>query len=120
MTYNPYYLNLADSTTAVVAISMLGRFFVTFSVNTVMQQTYEIMPTELRAQGVSLSRCLSQFARIFSSYVVFSVSEERFQSIIRGEKRNPISISGRLKSRDSLLHSWRRWRTFGHVKVRVE
>ena len=79
-------LSLADSTTAVVAISMLGRFFVTFSVNTVMQQTYEIMPTELRAQGVSLSRCLSQFARIFSSYVVFSVREERFQSIIRGEK----------------------------------
>ena len=36
-------------------------------------QTYEIMPTELRAQGVSLSRCLSQFARILSSYVVFSV-----------------------------------------------
>ena len=71
-------LNLADSTTAVVAISMLGRFFVTFSVNTVMQQTYEIMPTELRAQGVSLSRCLSQFARIFSSYVVFSVSEGAF------------------------------------------
>ena len=33
------------------------------------------MPTELRAQGVSLSRCLSQFARIFSSYVVFSVRE---------------------------------------------
>ena len=51
---------------------MAGRFFVTFSVNTVMQQTYEIMPTELRAQGVALSRCLSQFARIFSSYVVFS------------------------------------------------
>ena len=40
-----------------------------------LQQTYEIMPTELRAQGVSLSRCLSQFARIFSSYVVFSVRE---------------------------------------------
>ena len=73
-------LNLADSTTAVVAISMLGRFFVTFSVNTVMQQTYEIMPTELRAQGVSLSRCLSQFARIFSSYVVFSVSQ-RFRGV---------------------------------------
>ena len=32
------YLNFADSTTAVVVISMMGRFFVTFSVNTVMQQ----------------------------------------------------------------------------------
>ena len=121
VTYKPHYLDLADSTTAVVAISMLGRFFVTFSVNTVMQQTYEIMPTELRAQGVSLSRCLSQFARIFSSYVVFSV-RERFQGADLQRKELPFSFtfSGRLKSRDSLLHSWRRWRTFGHVKVRVE
>ena len=82
-------LILADSTTAVVAISMLGRFFVTFSVNTVMQQTYEIMPTELRAQGVSLSRCLSQFARIFSSYVVFSVSR-LLQSVGADLPRNEI------------------------------
>ena len=34
----PCILNFADSTTAVVVISMMGRFFVTFSVNTVMQQ----------------------------------------------------------------------------------
>ena len=36
-------LNFADSTTAVVVISMMGRFFVTFSVNTVMQQVSDSM-----------------------------------------------------------------------------
>ena len=36
--------NFADSTTTVVVISMMGRFFVTFSVNTVMQQVMLKMP----------------------------------------------------------------------------
>ena len=61
-----------DSTAAVVVISMMGRFFVTISSNTVLQYRSEIMPTELRAQGVALSKCLSQFAKMFSSYVVLS------------------------------------------------
>ena len=61
-----------DSTTAVVVISMMGRFFVTISSNAVMQHRSEIMPTEMRAQGVALSKCLTQFAKMFSSYVVLS------------------------------------------------
>ena len=39
----PCILNFSDSTTAVVVISMMGRFFVTFSVNTVMQQVTDSM-----------------------------------------------------------------------------
>ncbi len=66
-------ITFSDQSTAVVIISMFGRFFITFSVNTVMQLNYEIMPTDLRAQGVALSRSIGHLARIFSSYVVFSV-----------------------------------------------
>ena len=36
---------------AVLVFSMLGRFSITFALNTVLQLNYEIMPTQLRAQG---------------------------------------------------------------------
>ena len=44
-----------DYTIPVLVFSMLGRFSITFALNTVLQLNYEIMPTQLRAQGYNLS-----------------------------------------------------------------
>jgi hypothetical protein len=67
---------IMDNVTALVIISMMGRFCITFSINTVMQLNYEIMPTQLRAQGAGLSNSLGQMCNILSPYVVYSVSDE--------------------------------------------
>ncbi len=64
---------LLDDIAALVFISMFGRFSITFSINTVLQLNYEIMPTQLRAQGAALSNSLGQMCNIFSPYVVYSV-----------------------------------------------
>ena len=42
---------ILDYTIPVLVFSMLGRFSITFALNTVLQLNYEIMPTQLRAQG---------------------------------------------------------------------
>ena len=34
---------------------------------------HEVMPTELRAQGVSISRCIGHLVKIFANYVAFEV-----------------------------------------------
>jgi hypothetical protein len=59
---------------ALLVISMLSRFLIAIAFNAVYQLTHEIFPTELRAQGVAMSRSLGHAFKIFSSYVAFSVS----------------------------------------------
>ena len=34
---------------------------------------HEVMPTELRAQGVSISRSIGHLVKIFANYVAFEV-----------------------------------------------
>ena len=61
-----------------VAVSMLGRFFITFSINTVFQMAHEVMPTQLRAQGAALANSLGGLCMVASPYVVYSVSVQSF------------------------------------------
>ncbi len=61
---------------------MLGRFFVTLAINTVLQQTYEIMPTQLRAQGAALASSLGFVATIAAPYVAFSVYIRHIETVL--------------------------------------
>ena len=53
---------------------MIGRFFITYAMNTGAQLTFEVVPTELRGQGNALANVMSQAAMFFSPYIVYSVS----------------------------------------------
>jgi hypothetical protein len=58
---------------AIVVVTMMGRFFITFSINVVTQWTYEIMPTQLRAQGAALANSLGGLCQVASPYIAYSV-----------------------------------------------
>ena len=54
---------------------MAGRFFVTLSINTVLQMAHEVLPTQLRARGAALANSLGGLCTVASPYVAYSVSE---------------------------------------------
>jgi hypothetical protein len=58
---------------AIVVVTMMGRFFITFSINVVTQWTYEIMPTQLRAQGAALANSMGGLCQVASPYIAYSV-----------------------------------------------
>jgi hypothetical protein len=68
-----FSFNPTGNIRALVVVTMLGRFFITFSINTVTQLTHEIMPTQLRAQGTALANSLGGLCMIASPYVAYSV-----------------------------------------------
>ncbi|XP_059092270.1 organic cation transporter 1-like [Tigriopus californicus] len=52
--------------------AMMGRFFITFAMNTGAQISFEIVPTELRGQGNALANVFALGANFFSPYIVYS------------------------------------------------
>lgn len=54
--------------------AMIGRFFITYAMNTGGQITYEIAPTQLRGQANALANVCGQGAMFFSPFIVYSVS----------------------------------------------
>ena len=63
----------AEETLTVTIFAMIGRFFITYAMNTGAQLTFEVVPTELRGQGNALANVMSQAAMFFSPYIVYSV-----------------------------------------------
>ena len=61
-------------TTLVTVLAMMGRFFITFAMNTGAQISFEVVPTELRGQGNALANVMAQGTQFFSPYIVYSVS----------------------------------------------
>ena len=52
---------------------MIGRFFMTYAMNTGTQISYEVVPTVLRGQGNALANVFSLSSAFFSPYIVYSV-----------------------------------------------
>ena len=63
---------LQGNALVVTVIALVGRFFITFAMNAGQQMSFELFPTELRAQGSSLTRVVSQLVIFGSPYVVYS------------------------------------------------
>jgi len=62
---------LIDYPTGLLISAMVGRFFVSVGFNTVYMWAHEVMPTDLRAQGVSISRCIGHLVKIPANYIAF-------------------------------------------------
>jgi MFS family permease len=58
----------------VTIMAMVGRFFITYSMNTAAQISLETVPTELRGQGTALANVCAQVATLFAPQIVYSVS----------------------------------------------
>ncbi len=56
-----------------MVFSMVGRFFVTISMNTAFQVTFEIMPTVIRGQGGAIANALGNLLALLSPYIAYSV-----------------------------------------------
>ena len=84
---------------------MMGRFFITFAMNTGAQISFEVVPTELRGQGNALANVMAQGTQFFSPYIVYSVTDGK-SKVMHSRLRNfPFAmISERRRSDSSLLH----------------
>eukprot|EP00094_Tigriopus_californicus_P000793 TCALIF_00767-PA protein Name:"Similar to oct-1 Organic cation transporter 1 (Caenorhabditis elegans)" AED:0.12 eAED:0.12 QI:96/0.88/0.8/0.9/0.66/0.6/10/0/526 len=56
----------------VLILTMVGRFFATYALNTVFSFVMEIVPTVVRGQGVAVARFLAGLTIFSSPYVVFT------------------------------------------------
>lgn len=63
-----------DDATWSSVLALSGRFFQTYAMNTGVQISFELVPTVLRGQGNALANVMSQFAMIFSPFIVYQVS----------------------------------------------
>lgn len=61
----------------VTVLTMFGRFFVTYALNTAFNIALEIVPTVVRGQGVAVARLLSCVAVFSSPYVVFTATVDK-------------------------------------------
>ncbi|TRY75750.1 hypothetical protein TCAL_00766 [Tigriopus californicus] len=56
----------------VMILTMFGRFFVTYALNTALNIGLEIIPTVVRGQGLAVGRLMSCLAIFCSPYIVFT------------------------------------------------
>eukprot|EP00094_Tigriopus_californicus_P000701 TCALIF_00679-PA protein Name:"Similar to Slc22a21 Solute carrier family 22 member 21 (Mus musculus)" AED:0.35 eAED:0.35 QI:0/0.87/0.55/0.88/0.87/0.77/9/0/461 len=63
---------LTDYPLVVTIITMVGRFFITYALNTAMSILMEIVPTVVRGQGVAVARLMSCLSIFCSPYIVFT------------------------------------------------
>lgn len=64
----------------VAVFTMMGRFLITFAMNTGQQIIYEILPTQLRGQGGAMAQALGMVCNFFSPYIVYSVRSSTHSS----------------------------------------
>lgn len=76
---------LADHWEAQAVFAMTARFWATYAMNTGMQFSVEVMPTQLRGQGTALVNVMSMVSQMASPYIVYSsVVSEKAPFIILG------------------------------------
>lgn len=63
---------IIDNVLWLTILAMLGRGFITYSINTAAQISLEVVPTELRGQGSALANVCAQVSMFFAPQVVFS------------------------------------------------
>ena len=69
----------------VTIFAMIGRFFITYSMNTSAQISLEVVPTELRGQGTALANVFAQISNFFAPQIVYSkVVDERLPFLLLG------------------------------------
>jgi len=70
---------------AQAVFAMAARFWATYAMNTGMQFSVEVMPTQLRGQGTALVNVMSMVSQMASPYIVYSsVLSEKAPFIIMG------------------------------------
>ena len=65
---------ILDNGIVSTSLAMLGRLFVTVSVTSGAQMSYEMIPTVLRGQGNALANFCAQISLFFTPMIVYSVS----------------------------------------------
>ena len=69
----------------VTVLAMIGRFFITYSMNTSAQISLEVVPTQLRGQGSALANVFAQISNFFAPQIVYSkVVDERLPFLLLG------------------------------------
>ena len=63
---------IIDNVLWLTILAMLGRGFITYSINTAAQISLEVVPTELRGQGSAFANVCAQASMFFAPQVVFS------------------------------------------------
>ena len=63
---------IIDNVLWLTILAMLGRGFITYSINTAAQISLEVVPTELRGQGSALANVCAQASMFFAPQIVFS------------------------------------------------
>ena len=99
---------------------MVGRFTATYAINVGLMIVAEVMPTELRCQGVSLANVLSMGAMMASPYIVYSVWIQsklllKFMIIVVSLFCQKLLLSGLLVS----LLFWEHFLDFYYLKLWV-
>lgn len=63
-----------DQTLAIAIMALAGRFFITIAMNTGVQYTVELVPTQLRGQGVGVVHITGHCATFFAPFILYLVS----------------------------------------------
>lgn len=73
------------SALGVTILAMVGRFFITYSMNASAQISLEVVPTELRGQGTALANVFAQISNFFAPQIVYSkVIDARMPFLLLG------------------------------------
>jgi len=76
---------LFENVLAVTILAMIGRGFITYTMNTAAQISLEVVPTQLRGQGTAIANVAAQIANFFAPQIVLStVVNPRMPFIILG------------------------------------
>lgn len=70
----------SNNTNLLILLSVLGRFGVTMAFNSGVQYATELIPTCVRAQGVSAVHVAGYAMTFFSPYIIFTVSPIKLHS----------------------------------------
>ena len=74
-----------DNFLVVTILAMIGRGFITYSMNTSAQISLEVVPTQLRGQGCALANVCAQFSNFFAPQIVYSkFIDERMPFLLLG------------------------------------
>ena len=74
-----------DNFLVVTILAMIGRAFITYSMNTSAQISLEVVPTQLRGQGCALANVCAQISNFFAPQIVYSKCiDERMPFLLLG------------------------------------
>jgi len=74
-----------ENVLVVTILAMIGRGFITYSMNTAAQISLEVVPTQLRGQGCALANVFAQISNFFAPQIVYSKCiDERMPFLLLG------------------------------------